>query len=114
MPSPHQPNPTHQQRHRRHCAPKHHHRPRHRPSPVLLLAQLQIAQRRQDIRQDARRRGADDLKHRAQVADLRRNDRRAPHQRRRQHHMRRRAHVVRGAVVRVRGGARDTVGSGGG
>ena len=69
-----------QQRHRCDDTPKRDDRPCHRPPPVLLLTQLEVAQRWKYVRQDTRRCSADDLEHRAEITHLRRNNRRTPNQ----------------------------------
>ncbi|KFY27226.1 hypothetical protein V493_03628 [Pseudogymnoascus sp. VKM F-4281 (FW-2241)] len=101
----------HQQRHPRHRASKRDDRPSHGPPPVLLLAQLEVAQRWEDVRQNTRGRRADDLEHRAEITHLRRDERRAPDQPGGQRHMDRGACLVGGGVKRICGRG---VGSGGG
>ncbi|KFZ03873.1 hypothetical protein V502_10585, partial [Pseudogymnoascus sp. VKM F-4520 (FW-2644)] len=98
-----------QQRHRCHRAPERDNSPRHRPPPVLLLAQLEVAQRWEDVRQDTRGRSADDLEHRAEITHLRRDERRAPDQSSGQRDMDDGAGVVGGGVV---GGGSGSVGGG--
>ncbi|KFY44107.1 hypothetical protein V494_01632 [Pseudogymnoascus sp. VKM F-4513 (FW-928)] len=99
-----------QQRHHRHCASKRNNNPRGWPPPILLFAQLEIAQRWEDVRHDTRRRGADDLEHRAEITHLRRNKRCAPDQPSGQRDMDNCAGVMAGRLMISGRG----VGSGGG
>lgn len=94
-----------QQSHSRHGAPKRNNRPRHRPPPVLLLAQLEVAKRREDVRQDTRGSGADDLEHRAEITHLRRDECRTPDQTSGQRDMDDGTSVVGGGVMGVGSGS---------